>query len=249
MPSYLSALVLAQFLAIAAALAAVVWRRIPTPVFALYLACELGFGLVSVWAQGQSRLAVDIWYFSQFLSAALWVGCFWEIRRLVVADYPGIGSFATWTVAASLALGFGAIWLTAVDDRSLIGRFAIFVPRVVSGVLFVGMALLGVMVRHYAADHQPNILTHAKLFCFLMGSQAVSLWSLNLSPKSMVLSVTIAKMVLYLMCMLGWFFLTVAHRPINFPATADASDLRKAQERSQNAIAELEEVLGEDGRR
>lgn len=239
----IAALIAAQFVAISLALLLTIIRRVPFSLFKCFLAFELILGVVSIWARSQSQLSLKVWIWGQLMTAVLWLSVFAEVRKFVVRDYPGIGPIADKIVGLCLGIGALAMWLTANDNHSVMMRLAVFVPRVVSGSLTVGMLLLGALMRHHPSLGHPNTEAHSRIFWLFMGTQALSLWAGNLVSRDLLPTVTVVRMVLSLLCFSCWIFFLARHSEVVLKPIISAADLERAQQQSRRAVDELKEYV------
>ena len=240
-----TALVLLQMMVIVAVLVRLVLSSIHLPVFGAYLVFNLAMGIAawSASAATSTNLAVWIWAYGQFVTAAFWVAAADELRRKILSQYINIGRFGLFVVLTAIAISVFLVWLTASEERSTFPRLVTFVPRIVASILAVAVGLLALFVSRYPADQAPNSLVHGKILGFYFGSQGLSFLAVNVgvSPQSMAL----VGMVLSMAAYTSWvLFLSAAGEAVPTPAVGPKSmTLHEAQQRSEDAIAELRDLL------
>jgi hypothetical protein len=183
-----------------------------------------------------------IWAYSQLLTAAWWIAVFVELRFHVLARYRRLGSLGTYLTIAAIAVGMGLVLATAQDQRNGLMRLAMFAPRVVAGVLFVSMGVLGLLMRHYPTDHSPNIARHAWILWLYFGAKALAFWAINVGASPVFLSMF--GPILGLVCFGSWAFLMEREVSRVWVPTMTDEELRAARERSKRALDELREFSG-----
>jgi hypothetical protein len=238
-------LVLLQMLMILAALSRLIASSVHLPVFGAYLVFNLAMGAASWWASGatSTNLAVWIWAYGQFVTAAFWVAAADELRRRILVQYVNIGRFGLLIVFFAIAASVLIVWITATEQHASFPRLVTFVPRIVASILAVAVGMLAVFVSRYPADQAPNSLIHGQILGFYFGAQGLSFLAVNVgvAPQTTALVGMVLSMTAYLLWTIR---LSAAGEAVPTPAANPKSiTLQEAQQRSEDAIAELRDLL------